>query len=202
MRPALIDLVRPVQNVNQYGFTESVSYLLGAVQRHEVEKHCIDMKTTFFGVSLDGDSAFEVVNRNIQTRELYFAGERGQYWQASHNSYQSSQTCIKLKGKLSRKFTELKGVKQGRNKSSDHYKLYIAPLLDTIERANLGVWIGNICVSVSAVADDIYPMTDNKDKLQALLDIAEEYGKMYRIQYGAAKAKITWTTLKIFHHGK
>ena len=96
-----------------------------------------------------------------------------------------------MKGKLSRKFTEFKGVKQGRNKSSDHYKLYIAPLLDTIERANLGVWIGNICVSVSAVADDIYPMTDNKDKLQALIDIAEEYGKMYRIQYGASQTKIT-----------
>ena len=34
-------------------------------------------------------------------------------------------------------------------------------------------------------------MTDNKDKLQALIDIAEEYGRMYRIQYGASKTKIT-----------
>ena len=80
MRPALIQLVRPMQNCNQYGFTEKVSYLLGALQRHEVEKHCIDMKKTFIGCSLDGDSAFEVVNRHIQTRELYFAGESGQYW--------------------------------------------------------------------------------------------------------------------------
>ena len=150
MRPALINIVRPIQNTNQYGFTETVSYLLGALQRHEAEKHCVDMKQTFFGVSLDGDSAFEVVNRVIQTRELYCAGEVGQYWQASQSSYQNSQTCIKMNGKLSRKFHESKGVKQGRNKSSDHYKLYIAPLLDTLERANLGVWIGSKCVSVSA----------------------------------------------------
>ena len=85
----LVKIVRPMQNCNQYGFTETVSYLMGAVQRHEVEKHCIDMKKTFFGCSLDGDSAFEVVDRNIQTRELYCAGEKGQYWQASQYSYQT-----------------------------------------------------------------------------------------------------------------
>ena len=69
--------------------------------------------------------------------------------------------------------------------------MYIAPLLDTLERADLGVWIGSICVSVSAVADDIYPMSNNQDKLQALLNIAEQYGKMFRIEYGASKTKVT-----------
>ena len=95
MRPDLIEIVRPVQNINQYGFTENVSYLMGAVQRHEVEKYCMDMKKTFFGCTLDGDSAFEVVNRKIQTCELYCAGETGQYWQASHFSYQNSRKIIK-----------------------------------------------------------------------------------------------------------
>ena len=79
MRPELIKIVRPIQNCNQYGFSEKISYLLGAIQRHEIEKYCIDMKRTFIGCSLDGDSAFEVVNRIIQTRELYFAGEKGDY---------------------------------------------------------------------------------------------------------------------------
>ena len=68
MRPELINIVRPIQNINQYGFTENVSYLLGALQRHEIEKFCIDQNKTFFGCSLDGDSAFEVVNREIQIR--------------------------------------------------------------------------------------------------------------------------------------
>ena len=119
-RPELIEIVRPIQNKNQYGFTEKVSYILGAIQRHEVEKYCIDMKKTFFGCSLDGDSAFEVVNRDIQTRELYCAGERGKYWQATKYSYKNSLTRIKMNGKLSGKIEESLGVKQGRNKSSDH----------------------------------------------------------------------------------
>ena len=191
MRPSLIEIVRPMQNCNQYGFTETISYLLGALQRHEIEKYCIDMKKTFFGCSLDGDSAFEVVDRTIQTRELYCAGETGQYWQASHSSYQNSYTQIKKDGKLSRSIQEKFGVKQGRNKSSDHYKVYIAPLLDTLDNANLGVWIGPINVSVSGVADDVYLMSDKQTKLQKQLDIAEHYRKMYRIKYGASKTKVS-----------
>ena len=186
MRPTLVNIVRPMQNINQY-----VSYLMGALQRHEVEKYCVDMEKTFVGCSLNGDSAFEVVNRTIQTRELYCAGETGQFWQASHFSYQNSLTRIKMDGKLSRNIEEQLGVKQGRNKSSDHYKVYIAPLLDTLDTSNLGVWIGNIIVGVSGVADDVYLMSDKQTKLQAQIDIASHYGKMYRISYGASKTKVT-----------
>ena len=85
IRPNIIKITKPIQNSSQYGFTEKVTYLVGALQRHEAEKHCIDSKKTFFGCSLDGDSAFEVVNRAIQTRELYCAGERGQFWLVSKN---------------------------------------------------------------------------------------------------------------------
>ena len=65
-------------------------------------------------------------------------------------------------------------MKQGRNKSSDHYKIYIAPLLDTLDDADLGVWVGPVNVAVSGVADDVYIMSDNQTKLQSLLDIAEK----------------------------
>ena len=51
MRPELIKIIRPIQNINQYGFTDHISYLLGALQRHEVDKFCIDMKKTFLSVA-------------------------------------------------------------------------------------------------------------------------------------------------------
>ena len=87
IRPTFIVTTKPIQNPSQYGFTENVTYLMGALQRHECEKYCLDC-------SLDGDSVFEVVNREIQTRELYMAGVKGDYWQASHHSYQDSLTKI------------------------------------------------------------------------------------------------------------
>ena len=191
MRPALVKIVKPIQNENQYGFTENMSYMLGALQRHEVEKFCFDSKQTFFGCSLDGDSAFEVVDRDIQIHELYFAGQVGDHWKASHYSYKSSLTKIKYKGNLSREIEENLGVKQGRNLSSDHYKVYIAPLLKALDEAQLGVQIGPINCSVSGVADDVYLMTNRQTNLQSQLDIAAHYGHMYRIEYGAGKTKIT-----------
>jgi hypothetical protein len=87
--------------------------MMGALQRHETEKYCIDMKITFFGCSLDGKSAFEVVDRTIQRRELYCSGFKGHYWLASNYSYQNSRCKIKMNGKLSSEFKETLGVKQG-----------------------------------------------------------------------------------------
>ena len=190
-RPNLVKITKPIQNSSQYGFTADVSYMMGALQRHEVEKYCIDNKKTFFGCSLDGESAFEVVNRTIQTRELYCAGESGQYWLSSKYGYENTRTQIKMNGQLSRSISEQTGVKQGHIKSSDHYKIYINPLLDTVDSAKLGVWIGPINVGDSACADDEYLMSDSQTKLQALLDIAQFYGDMYLVTYGAAKTKVT-----------
>ena len=191
IRPNIIKITKNIQNNSQYGFTHDISYLMGALQRHESEKFCIDTKKTFFGCSLDGESAFEVVNRAIQTRELFVAGEKGQFWLASKYSYENSQTCIKMNGQLSRNFEEKLGVKQGHLKSSDDYKIYLNPLLDALDSANLGIWIGPINVGSSTCADDIYLISDNQSKLQALLDIAAYYGHMYRAKYGAAKTKVT-----------
>ena len=57
IRPNLVKITKHLQNSSQYGFTEGVTYLMGALQRHETEKFCIDNMKTFFGCSLDGDSA-------------------------------------------------------------------------------------------------------------------------------------------------
>ena len=175
----------------QYGFTEKVTYIMGALQRPECEKYCLDMKRTYFGCSLDGDSAFEVVNREIQKCELYMAGVHGDHWQASHYSYQNSQTKIKMNGNLSRNIEETLGVKQGHINSSDHYKVYILPCLETLDEAQLVVWIGPVNCGVSGCADDVYLGSDDPVKLQSLIEIAAFYGKLYRIQYGASKTKIT-----------
>ena len=44
---------------------------------------------------------------------------------------------------------------------------------------------------MSGYADNVFLCADNPVKLQALIDIAANYGYLYRIQYGAAKTKIT-----------
>ena len=78
-------------------------------------------------------------------------------------------------GKLSREISETLRVKQGNIKSSDNYKIYANPLLDTLDSANLGVLLGPINCGFSSCADDLHLMTDTQSKMQALLDIAFHY---------------------------
>ena len=110
-------------------------------------------------------------------RELYCAGETGNYWKANNFSYENTKTKIKMKGYLSYEINENRGVKQGRIKSLHHYKMYINPLLDMIYSAKLGVWLRKENISQSTCADDVFLITDSQSKLQGLLDIAEHYGE-------------------------
>jgi hypothetical protein len=57
-----------------------------------------------FGCSWDGERAFEVINRIIQTRKLYCAGSVGQYRKASEFSYNNSLSWITMNGQLSSEF--------------------------------------------------------------------------------------------------
>ena len=65
--------------------TKNISYLMASVQRGECQRWAIDRKMTCFGVSLDGESAFPSVDRDILVRELYSVGERGDIHQYSRN---------------------------------------------------------------------------------------------------------------------
>ena len=100
----------PAQSKDQLGFTAGVSYLLAAVQRGECQRWAIDKKLTCFGVSLDGEAAFPSVERDIQIRELYANGERGDYLEYSRNTYKNIECNLKQNGKLSRKIEEHKSA--------------------------------------------------------------------------------------------
>ena len=117
--------------------------------------------------------------------------KKGDFWRASNYEYTNSKTKIKMHGQLSDELTEGRGCKQGNLKSGDHYKVYIAPSLEMLDSADLGVWMGPLNVAVSCCADDVLLMSDDQTKLQGLLDMANHYGKMYQVTYGASKTQIT-----------
>ena len=169
---------------------------MGAVLRGECQRWALDKKLTCFGVSFDGQAAFPSVDRDIQVRELYSVGERGDYLQYSRNTYDNTTSQVKLQDKLSREFREFKGSRQGHKRAAGNFKAYINPCLDAANSSKLGFYIGPFCVSVLCVADDTYVITDNPSKLQELINIVGHYGKRYRLVFGADKTKITVTGSK------
>ena len=194
--PIAEELFRKVQSPEQMGFTKGVSYLMAAMVRGECQRWAIDTKKTCFGVSFDGRAAFPSVDRDIQVRELYAVGERGDLLHYSNNTYQNTECAIKLDGKVSRQVREVKGSRQGHVRASGHFKSYINPCLTTANSTNLGFNIGPICVTNICVADDNYALSEVPRDLQGAIDIIAHYGRRYRVVFGPDKTKVTVTGSK------
>ena len=79
-----------------------MSYLLGCVLRNECEAWVIDNKLNLFQVTIDGDSAFDVTDRQVMIRELFENGEDGDLWLYSRGLYQNTACSIKHNGNLSK----------------------------------------------------------------------------------------------------
>ena len=90
LRPSTAAISHLMQDKNQYGFMENMSYLLDAIQWYECQKHAQETKANCFMCTLDSDSAFEVVNRTIQEREIFAEGEEGALWQFNNAGYENT----------------------------------------------------------------------------------------------------------------
>ena len=197
IHPVAENIFLKVQSSDQYGFTKDLSYLMGAIERGECQRWALDNKTTCFGVSFDGQAAFPSVDRDIQVRELYTVGERGDYLEFSKNTYQNTASQIKIGNNLSREFHEFRGSRQGHKRAAGNFKAYINPCLDAANSSNLGFNIGPHCVSSICIADDTYILSDDPRKLQDIINIVGHYGKRYRLIFGADKTKVTITGSKV-----
>ena len=196
LNPLARDQSRTWQNPGQYGFTEGLSYLMAAVERGECQRWALDTKRTCYGISLDGEAAFPSVEREILLRELHTIGEKGDYLKYSKNVYQNTECSIKLDGNVSRKFKEHTGTRQGHVRADTHYKTYINPCLEAVNKADLGFHIGHICVGATCCADDTYVLSDSPSGLQSSLDIVSHYARRYRVIFNTGKTKATVTGSK------
>ena len=131
--------------------------------------------------------------RNIQNRELYSAGERADVLQYSRYTYQNTECNIKQDGKLSRRFSEYKGNRQGHVRASGHFKVYINPLLKQLKSSNLGFNLGPFCITCVGVADDTYVLSSTPSGLQSALDIVSHYANQYQLKFNAGKTKLVVT---------
>ena len=50
IRPNITRITKNIQNNSQYGFTENIAYLMGALQRHEVENSVLMPRKHFLAV--------------------------------------------------------------------------------------------------------------------------------------------------------
>lgn len=123
-------------------------------------------------------------------RRLHNAGIKGSDWKILDEWYKDLTWKVKWDGNFSRIFHEEQGVRQGGILSPLLYKVFINPLLKTLEEEHLGATIGSIHVGTPTCADDILLISRSLIDLQTMLFIQEDFANTERYLLSESKSKI------------
>jgi hypothetical protein len=171
----IANTIEQVQSKYQRGFTARTSPINAALLVEEVTRECKDNGHSVNLIFLDAKAAFDVVDHDHLMRRIYHAGIQDKHWSIIEDLHRQSRSVIKLSNQKSTPFQVHLGVRQGGVLSTDCYKLYINPLLKTLETENLGCRIGNVLCNASACADDVTLNSKLDIETQILINIAEQF---------------------------
>lgn len=113
----------------------------------------------------------------------------GKLYKSVKNIYQSSESCVRINGKLTNWFDCKTGVKQGDNLSPTLFSIFINDLIQEINNMNLGIELGNRKLSILLYADDIALVANSPEDLQTMLNKLHEWCKRWRVLINTNKSK-------------
>ncbi|CAC5377799.1 unnamed protein product [Mytilus coruscus] len=156
----------------------------------------ISGKQTIFVSTLDSQKTFDVVSHEILMDRLYYYGLNLNLCNISEELYSGVTSTVKWKGETSTSFDIHQGVRQGGILSTHLYKAYINELLLDLQKRNLGTHIGNNYVGCPTCADDIVLLSLNREEMQEMLNIVDNYSKDHRFNMHPQKSNVIIETGK------
>lgn len=170
------------QSSLQFGFSKGLSPLMAAllISEARAEVKC-NTKSPLFLVTLDSRKAFDVVCHTIMLDKLYESGVHPTLWTLVRNMYSGLTSKVKWLGEIGPSFDILQGVRQGGVLSTFLYKTYINNVLVELKNNRLGLSIGTTYIGCPTVADDVCLISECKDELQCMLDVAARHARQGRV---------------------
>ena len=95
---------------------------------------------------------------------------------------------VRWQDRYSRQFRVSQGVRQGALLSSLFYATFVNDLLTILESHKLGISIGSVYCGVLAYADDFALISNDKNELQAMLDLCYTYSQDWHYTFNASKS--------------
>ena len=194
------------KNIHQWNKSQSPCQFQGEGSSHELASllltECIQhsihhLKEPVFTLYLDAKSAFDLVQRELLVRNLYFSGTSGETLLYINNRLENRKTVLDWNGKLMGPVNDQQGLEQGGVSSSDFYKIFAQEQLDLLQDSSLGVPLGPITVSGIGQADDSVIVTNNIHHLKYLLELTITFCNKHLVQLCSDK-----TVLQVYHNGR
>ena len=99
-------------------------------------------------------------------------------------AYEEQEAWVRLNGKNSEKFSIGNGTRQGSVLSPYLFSsCYLDELIAKLRKLDIGVHVGGLWFGASAYADDIVLLAPNRDVLQKMVKICEDYGLEHNLVF-------------------
>ncbi|XP_045205894.2 uncharacterized protein LOC123558082 [Mercenaria mercenaria] len=180
LKQRIAPLIDICQSPYQRGFTKNTSPLHAAIIVEEIARNSKDDNIPIDFIFLDAKSAFDVVSHDHLLRRMYQIGIQDKHWALLKSLHEETSSVVKWHNRVTDVFNVKQGVRQGGVLSADLYKVYVNPLLKTLEATETGSRIGTVRCNASACADDITLNSSLTDHARVLISTAEQFSNMER----------------------
>ena len=143
-----------------------------------------------FACFIDMQKAFDWIDRDLLFFKLLQNNIDGKFYNSIKSLYSNPVARVKLNSYYTDWFDTTSGVKQGDSLSPTLFCIFINDLIKDVNDQNLGIKMGNACVSLLAFADDIVLIAENEENLQNLLDIVYCWCNNWRVIVNKDKTKV------------
>jgi hypothetical protein len=172
----------------QFGFKKNSSCNHAIFVLKETANFYVSKYKSVYACAIDASKAFDKINRMMLMYKLI--GKVSEpVWRALYVYYSKSVAYISNENTTSLLFKTTIGVKQGGPLSPRLFSLYVEALIEELENSELGTNVNGMCTGVIMYADDLVVMSDDKQKLQEMLNIVERYSKKWEIKINANKTQ-------------
>ena len=172
----------------QFAFKKSLGTTICTQTVKEIIKYYMANKSQVYSCFLDATKAFDCVRFDRLFELLIKRGVNMIDLRALFDLYIRQSTRATWEGKLSYEFHSTNGIRQGSIASPLLYAVYMDSLLELLQNAGIGCWIGQQFTGAICYADDLTLLSPSKQGLQKMIDTCNDYAMDYGVKFNQVKS--------------
>ncbi len=187
---------RSFPHINQSGFVKKTSCIDAIFSSYEALSRLTRRNENAYLCFFDLQKAFDTVQYPILLKQIFDCGINGKAWRLLDSWYKNPRCMVQIRKNLSQSFCLERGVLQGSVLSPTLFLMVINPLLQLLDKHNIGPRINNLFCGAFAHADDIRTIATSRDTLDKQIELIESFTRNNALLLNAQKCEVVCVTTK------